>query len=104
MQGPKTLLECEDHWVTDLGAWFPGERVVFRGKDLFQELGDSSWMGLLLYGITGREFNRTREALKSKQKELKKQGKENLPCDDALTDDEINILFQKGFLGPQNPH
>jgi hypothetical protein len=57
MQGPKTLLECEDHWVTDMGAWFPGERVVFRGKDLFQELGDSSWMGLLLYGITGREFN-----------------------------------------------
>lgn len=57
MRGPQTLLECEDHWVTDMGAWFPGERVVFRGKDLFQELGDSSWMGLLLYGITGREFN-----------------------------------------------
>lgn len=57
-----------------------------------------------IISITGREFNRTREALKSKQKELKKQGKENLPCDDALTDDEINILFQKGFLGPQNPH
>ncbi len=57
MRGPKTLLDNEDHWETDLGAWFPGERVVFRGKDLFQELGDSSWMGLLLYGITGREFN-----------------------------------------------
>jgi len=54
--------------------------------------------------ITGCEFNRTREALKSKQKELKKQGKGNLPCRaDALRDDEINILFQKGFLCPQNP-
>jgi hypothetical protein len=57
MRGPQTLLDAENNWETDLGAWFPGERVVFRGKDLFQELGDSSWMGLLLFGITGREFN-----------------------------------------------
>ncbi len=56
MRGPQTLLDSENHWETDMGAWFPGERVVFRGKDLFQELGDSSWMGLLLFGITGREF------------------------------------------------
>jgi citrate synthase len=54
MQGPKLLLENEDHWVTQMGAWFPGERVVFRGKDLFHELKDLPWMGLLLYGITGR--------------------------------------------------
>ena len=57
MRGPQTLLDAENNWETDMGAWFPGERVVFRGKDLFQELGDSSWMGLLLFGITGREFN-----------------------------------------------
>ena len=57
MRGPQTLLDAENNWETDLGAWFPGERVVFRGKDLFQELGNSSWMGLLLFGITGREFN-----------------------------------------------
>jgi len=37
-----------------MGAWFPGERVVFRGKDLFRELRDVNWMTLLLYGITGR--------------------------------------------------
>ncbi|ADJ28091.1 citrate/2-methylcitrate synthase [Nitrosococcus watsonii] len=54
MQGPKYLFKNEDHWVTNMGAWFPGERVVFRGKDLFQELKDLPWMGLLLYGITGR--------------------------------------------------
>jgi len=54
MQGPKTLLEYEDNWVTAMGAWFPGERVVFRGKDLFHELKDLGWMALLLYGITGR--------------------------------------------------
>ncbi len=57
MQGPKYLFEKEDRWVTEMGAWIPGERVVFRGKDLFQELGDLPWMGLLLYGITGRVPN-----------------------------------------------
>lgn len=54
MRGPKTLLEHEDRWVTNMGAWFPGERVVFRGKDLFHDLRNLSWMSLLLYGITGR--------------------------------------------------
>lgn len=57
MKGPQSLLDNEQYWVTDMGAWFPGERVVFRGKDLFRELGESSWMGLLLYGITGRRFD-----------------------------------------------
>jgi hypothetical protein len=57
MNGPQSLLDHEQYWVTDMGAWFPGERVVFRGKDLFHELGESSWMGLLLYGITGRRFD-----------------------------------------------
>ncbi len=47
-----TLLQNEDNLETDLGAWFPGERVVFRGKDLFSELADLPWMGLVLYGIT----------------------------------------------------
>ncbi|MGH8592883.1 MAG: hypothetical protein ACREV3_03215 [Gammaproteobacteria bacterium] len=30
---------------------------MFRGKDLFHELKGLSWMGLLLYGITGRFFD-----------------------------------------------
>ncbi len=58
MKKKSPLLEYEDNWVTSLGAWFPGERVVFRGKDLFTELADTNWMGLLLYGITGREFTK----------------------------------------------
>jgi citrate synthase len=57
MKGPKVLLEYEDNWVTEMGAWFPGERVVYRGKDLLWELQDQRWMGLLLYGITGRIFS-----------------------------------------------
>jgi len=57
MQPKKTLKNFEDHWVTNVGAWFPGDRVVFRGKDLFHDLKDLSWMGLFLYGITGRIFS-----------------------------------------------
>lgn len=40
-----------------MGAWFPGERVVLRGKDLFHDLGHLGWMELLLYAITGRMFS-----------------------------------------------
>ena len=55
MKGPEQLLEHQDNWVTRMGLSFPGEgRVVFRGKDLLNELNDLPWMGLLLYGITGR--------------------------------------------------
>jgi citrate synthase len=57
MKGPKDLLAHEDHWSTRMGLVFPGERVVFRGKDLFHELKDMRWMELLLFGITGRRFS-----------------------------------------------
>jgi len=57
MNGPEKLFESENHWVTTMGLSFPGERVVYRGKDLFEDLRDINWMGLLLYGITGRLFS-----------------------------------------------
>ncbi|MFT6624113.1 MAG: hypothetical protein ACJAZI_000171 [Cycloclasticus sp.] len=57
MIGPNTLIQAEDNWQTDMGAWFSGERVVFRGKDLFTELNDFSWFKLLMLGITGKEFD-----------------------------------------------
>jgi hypothetical protein len=50
------LSSWEGQWRTDLGAWFPGERVVCRGRDLLADLVQQPWMGLLLYGITGRDF------------------------------------------------
>jgi len=52
----KSLVHSENKWTTSMGAWFAGERVVFRGKDLHHDLRDMSWMELYLYGITGREF------------------------------------------------
>lgn len=56
MKGPIDLFPTEDNWITHMGLSFPGERVVYRGKDLFHELKHLSWMQLYLYGITGRIF------------------------------------------------
>ena len=62
MSDPNKLLANEDNWITDIGAWFPSEGAVLRGKRLFHDFHELSWMGLLLYGITGRTFdaNQTR--------------------------------------------
>ena len=57
MSGFSALSSAENHWATYMGAWFPGERVVYRGKDLFHELKHLSWMQLYLHGITGRLFS-----------------------------------------------
>jgi len=58
MRGYHQLLEYEDHWPTQMGAWFPQEgKVVYRGKEIFKDFKYISWMKLLLYGITGRMFN-----------------------------------------------
>ena len=56
MTDRRSLSSAENHWITYMGAWFPGERVVYRGKDLFHELKHLSWMQLYLYGITGKIF------------------------------------------------
>ena len=52
------LRKTEGNWQTEMGGSIPGERVVIRGKDLFSELSDYSWMQLLLFMITGREFSK----------------------------------------------
>ena len=49
------------------------------------------------------DFQLSRDALKAKQKSLKKQGKGNKPnraC--PLTDKEMNLLYEKGVLGSHN--
>lgn len=57
VQGPKTLFENQDRWVTAMGKWFPGERVVMRGQDLHVDLAGMDWMALYLFAITGRRFD-----------------------------------------------
>ncbi len=52
------LSELEDNWHTEMGAWFGGERVVYRGEDLLGSLlPEMDWMALYLFGITGRRFS-----------------------------------------------
>ena len=51
--GPERLKAFEDNWQTAMGAWFPGERVVLRGKNIFTELNNYSWMEFIVYAITG---------------------------------------------------
>ena len=57
MDRSRLQLDAERCWETELGAWIPGERVVFRGKDLFEDLQHLGWTGLLLFGVTGRLFD-----------------------------------------------
>ncbi len=56
MKRVEELIKREDRWETDLGAFFPGDRVVFRGSDLLKDLKNKSWISLLIHGITGRIF------------------------------------------------
>ena len=51
--------------------------------------------------VIGKE---TRDALKAKQKELKRHGKGNKPkATTALSDEEIDILYSKKVLGLSSP-
>ena len=59
MSNVDTLKQAHNNWVTSMGAWFAGDKVIYRGKDLHRDLKDLQWMGLLLYGITGRVFDDT---------------------------------------------
>ena len=54
--------------------------------------------------ITGQNFARTRDALKSKQKHLKWLGKGNKPNEaSSLTAEEIDILFEQKEMGFSSP-
>jgi len=63
MKGFELLSHYENKWVTDMGAWFPGQKVILRGQDLFQEYGEKSWMVLLVFSITGRKVNNSEASL-----------------------------------------
>lgn len=54
MKGPSLLRHYEDNWETEVGASFPGERVVVRGEDLFDGFKSASWLEYLLFVVTGK--------------------------------------------------
>lgn len=54
--------------------------------------------------ITGQNFARTRDSLKSKQKHLKRLGKGNKPNEaSSLTPEERDILFERKEMGFSSP-
>ena len=56
MNKPHLLEKHVGKLVTSMGAFIPGERVVFRGQNLHTTLKDLNWVELYLFAITGRHF------------------------------------------------
>jgi hypothetical protein len=56
MNGSQLLEQHVGQLITNVGAFFPGERVVFRGHDLHAALKDMDWLELYLFGITERRY------------------------------------------------
>jgi len=57
MNGPELLQQNVDKLKSRMGAFFPGERTIFRGCDLHVDLKDMDWIELYVFGITGRRFS-----------------------------------------------
>ena len=58
MNKNKVLEQYEDNWETSMGGWFPGEKVILRGKNVLTELNNDRWLEYLLFGITGKRSPR----------------------------------------------
>lgn len=58
MNGPQKLERHVGKLKTSAGAFFPGERAVFRGHDLHTSLNDLDWLELYLFGITGKRYSK----------------------------------------------
>ncbi|MDE2310903.1 MAG: citryl-CoA lyase [Betaproteobacteria bacterium] len=56
-KGPQLLEQHVGRLATKMGAFFPGDRVVFRGHDLHASLKDMDWLELFIFGITGRRYS-----------------------------------------------
>lgn len=56
MNNPHPLEKFSGPMQSTMGQAFPGERAVFRGYDLHQNLSEMTWLELHLFGITGRRF------------------------------------------------
>lgn len=57
MKGPDALQAAVGRLRTAMGAFRPGQPVLFRGHALHGELKDAAWLDLYLFGITGRRFS-----------------------------------------------
>ena len=57
------LEQYEDNWQTEMGGWIPGEDVILRGKSIFSDFGDATWMEILLFANTGKRSKKTAKLL-----------------------------------------
>jgi hypothetical protein len=57
MNGPNLLAQYRGRLRTRVGAFFVGERAVFRGRDLHTDLKNIDWLDLYVFGITGRRHS-----------------------------------------------
>jgi len=57
----RNLEEFEDIWQSAMGGSIPGERSVFRGKDVFTEFKNWSWIRMLFFCVSGREPTKNAE-------------------------------------------
>ncbi|MGI9227496.1 MAG: hypothetical protein ACR2PU_01775 [Gammaproteobacteria bacterium] len=53
--GMHRLLDAEDNFESSMGGSFPGERAVFRGRDVFGDFKNWSWIRMLFFCVVGRE-------------------------------------------------
>ena len=74
-----------------------GEEYVLHLEEFCRVLSATNVAPVI---IKDNDFQKTRDTLKAKQKELKRQGKGNEPeATTALSDEEIDILYGKKVLG-----
>ncbi len=57
MKNHELLEKYEGMWPSNVGGWSPGHGVMYRQRALFSDVSDMGWLGMLLYGMTGREFS-----------------------------------------------
>ena len=91
--------------------------ITVRTKDKQEEYEPSSLRGFIAsferylkkknYGhsiIKDLQFEKTRKALSSKQKDLKRKGKGSKPnASVAISEDDIQVLYEKKLLGTERP-
>ncbi len=53
----KEQLNNECYWFTNIGKWEPSQHIIYRKRNLHKPPYETSWMSLLLYGITAKQFN-----------------------------------------------
>ena len=54
-KGHEVLLEYEGRFQSKIGGSIPGERAVFRGRDVFEDFKNWSWLKMLFFCVAGRE-------------------------------------------------